>query len=110
MEHHGFTSWQLCRAWNSGALVWDQRAGRLRVSSRKFDLVVGWTGVAGFSLAWLIGMAMSLGLLGKPGHQFVSLVAAGWCIAWVGSLMMMMFMFIWPQHIALHVERALQGT
>ena len=107
MEHHGFSSWQLSRAWNAGALVWDQRAGRLRVGSRRFDLVVGWTGVASFSLAWVIGMVMSIGLHGEPGHPFVSLLAAGGCLAWVGSLLLMMFMFIWPQHVARQAEQAL---
>lgn len=110
MENHGFTSWELSRAWKASALVSDRQTAQLRRDFGRLDLLMGWTGMAMATLYFLAGMLESVLLLRDALFMYMPIAAALGCLLYVGTLGFFFYVFIWPQHTAKRVTVALQSA
>ena len=106
LERHHFTVLELQRAWRASSLTWDATEKRLKATSRRIDIFVGWAGMIGLSVFFVFSAFF----------VFFSDVAF-WVKLVYSVLGMAMFMglargllltTIWPQLVARRAEKAIQ--
>lgn len=109
MEEHGFNYYELARAWNTHSIVDDRKTGRLRVTSRAFDLTMGWGGVA---ISTVMLMAFLIGIMGGDlTHRspYTNVIAIGLISGFLGVVFVFAYTFLHPQKVAKRVANALNA-
>ena len=99
MDHHGFTSQELARAWKAGSMVWHEPTKRLKSSARKLDMIFGWTGALLLTVVLVLALVDTMMRMPGPFLKPVYLAATT----------AVLLTTILPQATARRVEKVLSG-
>lgn len=109
MDHHGFTSQELARAWKAGSMVWHEPTKRLRSSAGKLDMVVGWTGTALLTVVLVLALVDTMMRMPGPFLKPATLLVT--CLVYLAVARGILLTTIFPQVTARRVEKILsEGT